>query len=196
MSCENDLPLANNTGCSCRQKPILQVVHVLWALSKVFVLCFALSIFFAYAWSFVDWLRNYGTAPLLLPFMAGTEWKPVLDGKAYGEFDKLVDLYNCSFPGFGRFGSGIGLIAGAFWSFSFIDSRCWIQRLTFGISAGAIAGSRLFLMFSSDWHMFLFGLSLGALLAVTYVMFFWNRFFVVPDLPLVNLESGEAFESC
>ena len=124
-----------------------------------------IAMFFC-CWLFnaLDWLRNFGIpslpsslaqAPLVQHHPLPARLMPLA---------QMLAVYNSAFPGYGRFGSGLGMVIAAIWAFQRCRSYTFSARLLVGFVAGFITGARLFMTVSSDAVLVLAFGALGAVL--------------------------------
>ena len=127
----------------------------------------AISLIAAFAmgwmWELIGLMRGFGAeSGILIKNVYGLTpdyHNPILNFVASG-----IDLYNHSFPNNSRFGSGLGLIAGAFTSLNIFAHCNTRARVTGGIIAGWMIGGRLALTFTSLPIHFIVVSTLGALI--------------------------------
>ena len=122
-------------------------------------------------WCVVDWLRYYGTGIKLLPF-----FEPTTGGEQpihiynprtiFGAIENVLIQYNALARGASRFGTGLGLIAGAFLGLCLAPRRSAFARVVAGSICGALVGGRLLIMLSSSPRLLLLGAAVGAILVV------------------------------
>jgi len=118
------------------------------AVSIVVSISLALAIAMAICWGCLEWMRNFPSRVPVLPdfFHTKTDYQapPVtaatpLEAMAID----FMNWYNITFIGATRFGSALGIIAGAIWSCSLVRVYPRAARLCAGLVAGAFIGSRL-----------------------------------------------------
>lgn len=131
------------------------LAHLGLGFATLVIRTLALSLILAYLLSIIDGLRTLGQTPFLFPFSALGQYQPKIESSANSSplvsaFSNFVFLFNCTFPGASRLGSGIGMIAAAFWTLHEIPRECRMQRIFLSLAAGAIIGFRLMLMVSSS----------------------------------------------
>lgn len=162
------------------------------AISVILVASVA-AVLMGAVWGVIDWLRNFGSGLNPFPYFDKAQIQaqpyrihPV--GTLLGTIDDLINWYNVVFRGATRFGSGIGWIAGAFAAMSPASGKPLACRLTTGLLAGALIGSRSVMMLGSGAPLFLIGLSLGAILAALYMVNCAGpeKFQSLPDEPLAT----------
>lgn len=135
-------------------------LNLLWNLPLALVMILGISliagILMGIVWEGVCFLRYYGS-----PFVITDKVPSILTARDFhssflNQVGAMLDVYNSSFPNNMRYGSGLGLIAGAIASlllvkrvFSFAWSG-WMFRLLCGVTAGAVIGGRLNMVFNSD----------------------------------------------
>ena len=186
------IPPEELVPCSCVAHPDLQGRHFFDGLAELFLRCTILALLLALVWSFAEGMRTYGISPLLLPFSSLGQFQPRLltavnSNPLLGAFDNFLVFYNCAFPGANRLGSGIGIIAGAFWTLHRIPHSCIPRRAYLGAIAGALIGFRLMMMVSSSATTVFAAMLFGAI-SVSLYLVSADRRPRVPDLPLVRLE--------
>jgi hypothetical protein len=142
-------------------------------------------------WGIVDWLRNYGSNVQPFPYLDRTPiqtqaFRFQAPGTVLGQIEDIILWYNGAFRGATRFGSGIGLMVGAFVCVRLPFVRSMAARLTVAVTSGVLIGARLALMLGSSATLFVAGGVLGALVAVVAVLV-GARATAIPKLPLVNL---------
>jgi hypothetical protein len=159
----------------------------------VLLVATAAAVLFGAVWGVVDWLRNFGSGLNPFPYFdkAQIQAQPYRihpAGSLLGSIDDLINWYNVVFRGATRFGSGLGLIAGAFMAMGCASSKAAVCRITTGLLAGGLIGSRSVLMLGSGAPLFLIGLVLGAVLTALYM---WicagpQKIRELPFIPLSN----------
>jgi hypothetical protein len=127
-------------------------------------------------WCIVDWLRYYGSGIKLFPFLEPTTGgeAPIhiyTSGTIFGAIEEVLIQYNALARGAARFGTGMGLIAGAFLGLCLAPRRSTVARIVSGVLCGAIVGGRLLIMLSSSPRLLLLGAVTGAVIvtAVTTI---------------------------
>ncbi len=141
----------------------------------VFVACVFGVVGGAY-WGVIDYLRNFGSSISLCPYfdhlqVAALPFRAHTAGSFLGAIEDLINCYNLAFPGATRFGSGLGLIGGAFWALRFARGRGLLCRCFAGVAGGVLIGARAALMLGSGAGVFLVGLVSGGLLTTLYMIF-------------------------
>ncbi len=118
------------------------------AVALVLAVSAVLAVVGAIVWGALEWMRNYPASVHVVPdfFHTRTDYEPPpvtastpLEALAMN----IMNWYNMTFLGATRFGSGLGTIAGAFWSLSMVRSYPRLARLLAGLVGGAVIGSRL-----------------------------------------------------
>jgi len=146
---------------------------------KVLLFLF-LPIFIAVAagavWGLVDWLRSYGSGIAAFPYFdrsnIGLEFHNRYQPDTFfGIIEAAINWYNSTFRGGTRFGSGLGLMAGAFAVMGFYKERSIFIRALAGIVTGAEIGARFVLNLGSGVPLFLVGITIGAIIGGTYMAF-------------------------
>lgn len=129
------------------------------------------AVFMGQVWNGVCWLRSYGLTVGIADQTISSQVLPSVDyGNAFlNAIGQFTDLYNSTFSGNARFGSGLGVIAGALIGLGVVARfmpDIW-QRAAFravlGLTAGALIGARLVLIITSDPIPFLLGMIPGAI---------------------------------
>lgn len=191
----NDVTFASNdvelTPCSCVSDPRLRPAHFFNGLCELTIRCTVLALIFALVWAFAEGMRTYGISPLLLPFSSLGQFQPRLQTTVNSNplimaFDNFLFFYNCAFPGANRLGSGIGIIAGAFWTLHRIPHACIPRRAYLGAIGGAVIGFRLMMMVSSSAAI-VFGAMLVGAIGLALYMVSADQRPRIPDLPLVKM---------
>ncbi|MBX9572039.1 MAG: hypothetical protein K2X77_24315 [Candidatus Obscuribacterales bacterium] len=188
----NALPLDDRVPCPCAADSKLRPAHFFEGLLELIIRCSCLALAFALIWAFAEGMRTYGTSPLLLPFSTLGQYQPRLHTTVNSNpliiaFDNFLFFYNCAFPGANRLGSGIGIIAGAFWTLHRVPHSCIPRRAYLGAIAGAVIGFRMMMMVSSSATIVFGAMLLGAIGIALYMVAADQRT-RVPDLPLVVME--------
>ena len=167
-----------------------ELIELVIGVGRVVVLAAALAVICGIFWNILDWMRTYGTGIVASPFADQAPLPPrqrrfFPAGTALGSFEDLIELYNISFRGGLRLGSGIGLVAGAFLALGPAKRLGLAARIATGITAGSIFGGRAALMITSDTPIFLGGALIGAVLTAWYLAAAGGerRF---PPLPLIS----------
>lgn len=138
------------------------IAEMVRSVATVMVSGAVAAIFFGYVWVVVGWMRFYGLEPGVVALAVPLE---TIDYK-YGFLNtvaQLIDLYNISFQGNARFGSGIGVIAGACASLLLLQKCTRPTKIVSAAVAGAAVGGRFCLSFTSAPTPFLLMVALGAL---------------------------------
>lgn len=138
------------------------------------VLPIVAAIIMGAVWGIVDWLRAYGSGISLFPYFDHSHFQAEpfrrqTAGSLLGVVEDVINWYNLNFRGATRFGSGLGLIFGAFVAMGLFNGKNLPSRLTAGAIGGAAIGARSVLMLGSGAPLFLVGLSLGALVGILYM---------------------------
>lgn len=180
----------NSSICKCEagNSTALRFKHAFTGIFRTVLAVIIPGLLFAVLWGVVDFLQKYNSVqppPLWLPFTA--KYQQINAGQQMSDFDKLVDLYNIMFPGACRFGSGIGMVLGGFWSVGKVDKKCTAEKLAVGIFAGGLLGSRIMLMLTSSAQLFFSAMVVGALL-LPYYLFQSKRLYAAPSLPLAEID--------
>lgn len=126
-------------------------------------------------WGVVDWLRNFGADVSFCPYFDQLQAQAVpvhvyASGSFTGCIEDLINAYNLAFRGATRFGSGLGMIAGAFIAMGYAGGKNLPCRTVTGLVAGSIIGARSALMLGSGVPIFIVGLVAGAVLAALYMV--------------------------
>lgn len=157
------------------------------AVAMVMILAAVSAIFFGYVWVAVGWMRFYGLEPGVVASAVPLDTIDYKNG-FLNAVAQLVDLYNISFQGNARFGSGIGVIAGACASLLLLQHCSRPTKIVSAAVAGAAVGGRFCLTFTSAPAPFLLMIALGAF-SFALIQFFVEE--KLPSLPAV----GEHFPS-
>jgi hypothetical protein len=140
--------------------------------AAIILVCALLSaVLMGLIWCVVDWLRYYGTGIKLFPFFEPTTGgdQPIhiyAPGTVFSAIEDVLIQYNAIARGASRFGTGLGLIAGAFLGLCLAPRRSAVARIVTGAVCGALVGGRLLIMLSSSPKLLLLGAALGAVLVV------------------------------
>ncbi|MBX9689773.1 MAG: hypothetical protein K2X27_23895 [Candidatus Obscuribacterales bacterium] len=183
----------SNSGiCPCAASSELKLRHFAQGLLLLTLRSLLLGLLLAYLLSVIDWFRTLGMSPLYLPFSGIGQYQPRLESAAAQPafvkgFENFLFYFNCAFPGASRLGSGIGVIAAAFWTLHDAPKSCKVQRLSLGLLAGALIGFRLMLMISSSAFTVL-GATVFAALAFAVYMALSSGKSEIPRLPLVEID--------
>ncbi len=144
------------------QNFLTNISQVVSSISIVLGLSLAGATILGAAWVAVGWMRFYGievgVLPLALPVEPHDYNNPFL-----ALIGQSLDFYNCTFQGNSRFGSGLGLIAGASIALLLIPSGKRAGRIAGALVAGVLVGGRVSLTFTSDPAPFLASALLTAL---------------------------------
>lgn len=190
---QNELSTVSElTPCQCVSKSELQVPHFFDGLLELLIRCSVLALLFALTWAFAEGMRTYEISPLLLPFSTLGQFQPrvttaVNSNPLIIAFDNFLFFYNCAFPGANRLGSGIGIIAGAFWTLHRIPHSCIPRRAFLGAIAGAVIGFRMMMMVSSSATIVFSATLLGAVSIALYMVAADQRPRIA-NLPLIKME--------
>jgi len=130
----------------------------------------------------VSFLRNYGLAPDL----SAVTQTAIFARPQTGELAKFLEWYNSLMPGYARFGSGLGMIAGAFWALGYAKPFHPIARILGGAMAGLIMGARLAMFITSDPPIVLGGALVCAAWTGGY-LFVVGRPSIFKPLPVIEL---------
>ncbi|MCA9800836.1 MAG: hypothetical protein KC777_02560 [Cyanobacteria bacterium HKST-UBA02] len=134
-----------------------------------------MAVVMGYAWELVCFMRSYGTVHALSATSMTLEPRD-FHNQFLNSVASFLDLYNIAFPNNMRYGSGLGLIAGALImlaSLPGLTQPAWRHasvRFLAGAAAGAIVGGRLDLMVNSDPVPFLVTVALFALVVGALVL--------------------------
>lgn len=113
-------------------------------------------------WMLLGWMRFYGLETGVVaqasPLEITDYQNNFLNATAYA-----IDCYNRFFQGNSRFGSGLGLIAGACFALLFLKRSPRPAQITGILLAGSIVAGRFILTFTSEPLPFLASLVIGAL---------------------------------
>lgn len=126
-------------------------------------------------WGVVDWLQSYGTGLSPFPYFDHSPFRAEPFHQRTGDtllrsLADIIDWYNLNFRGATRFGSGLGLIAGAFMAMNLFSDKGIVSRTVAGALAGASIGARSVLMLGSGAPLFLLGFILGSIAGALYMM--------------------------
>jgi len=129
--------------------------HLVRGVGAYTIKLVGLSLLLAYLLSCIDSFRSFGIVPAAFPFTALGQYQPHIDLEAnksalQAAFDNFLLLFNCTFPGYSRLGSGIGMIASSFWMLHTVPKNCMPQRAVIGTLAGFVIGFRSMLMLTSS----------------------------------------------
>lgn len=149
----------------------LAVVETVRAVLIVVAVALACALVMGLVWCVVDFLRSYGTGVKLFPFLEPTTGgeQPIRlypAGTAYGAIEDLLQSYNAVCRGAARFGTGMGLIGGAFLGLSMVRTPSGFAHYFATLVCGALVGGRLFIMLSSSPRLLLMGATIGAIVLV------------------------------
>jgi hypothetical protein len=86
-------------------------------------------------WAVMDIIRYYGTGFVPPPFVSETKLKYAAD-TLLGQVETLILWHNTTFQQAARFGSGVGLITGMFYSWGRVKRMSFPARLVTGIISG------------------------------------------------------------
>lgn len=185
----SDQVVLQTQTCGCAGQPGLAAQHVLTGIMRTALAFVIPGLVFAVIWGVIDWARSYGLyppVPLYLPF---TAQNIVISGEhQMTQFEKFVDMYNVVFPGACRFGSGIGMAIGGFWSLAKIGKYCQSEKLIVGTLAGGLLCARLMLMLSSQPQPVLIAFIFGAVSIPLYLLNS-NKLYSAADLPRVDIDA-------
>jgi hypothetical protein len=113
----------------------------------------------------INWLRTCG-----LPADNFSITQTSLTGACAGDLlSRSIEWYNTTFVGFSRFGSGIGIICGAFWAMGPAKAYRPVPRIITGLVAGSLIFARLANMLTSDTPFVGWAGLLGALWTAAYL---------------------------
>jgi hypothetical protein len=148
--------------------------NIFFCLAALLLLPVVAAIAIGAVWGVVDWLRAYGSGISPFPYfdhsvVQAEPFRRQAAGTLLGGIEDLINWYNLNFRGATRFGSGIGLIAGAFIALGLFKGKSTILRLCAGVLAGSLIGARSVLMLGSGAPLFLVGLLTGAVLGAGYM---------------------------
>ena len=124
------------------------------------------SVFGAFLFEGVNWLRTYGFPQTARQsaFVA-----TVGEGPLLGAIAVMVDSYNGWVLGFSRFGSGLGMIAACFWTLGPASKFARSARIVIGAFAGMCIGARLVMMVTSQPNLVLVGALIGSGCCAVYL---------------------------
>ena len=152
-----------------------------------------LGISLAYLFSIIEGLRTMGIAPFSFPFSLLGTYQPRIISPAVAAspflraFDDFLFLFNCTFPSASRMGSGIGMVASAFWTLHDARNCSRLQRIVIGVVAGAIIGFRLTMMISNSASFVLMSTTVFCLGFTTYMALAGTKA-ELPRIPLVQMD--------
>lgn len=130
----------------------------------------------------VSFLRNYGLAPDL----SSVTQTAIFAESHTGELAKFFEWYNSLMPGYARFGSGLGMIAGAFWALGYAKPYHAVARILGGFTAGFIMGARLAMFITSDPPIVV-GAALACAVWTGGYLFVIGRPSIFKPMPLIEL---------
>ncbi len=174
--------------CECHGNPALKFKHASTGVLRTIIAFLIPGFLFAVVYGVVDWFQKFNSIqppPLWLPFAA--PYQQITAGEQMSDFDKFVDMYNFIFPGACRFGSGIGMVVGGFWSVAKVRKNCLPEKLAVGVVAGGLLGSRMMLMATSQAEPFLVAFIAGAIFLPSYLLLS-NKLYAAPELPAADID--------
>lgn len=169
--------------CQCSQSIQLACRHAGGGVLRTIIAFLIPGLLFAVIWGVVDYFMKFNPVqppPLWLPFTAS--YQQISAGQQMSDFDRFVDTYNVLFPGACRFGSGIGMVLGGFWSVAQVRKNCICEKVTVGIFAGGLLGSRIMLMATSLATPCVWAFFAGAAFLPVYLLLS-RRLYPWPNLP-------------
>jgi hypothetical protein len=160
------------------------IMQCLIGVGKVVIVSLLLSLVLSPVLGLINELRNYGL-PADVTSVAQT---PIYVHSSKSAIAAFLDWYNSSMSGYARFGSGIGMISGAFWAMGGAKTFAGPARFLTGLTAGFLIGSRLALMITSDPPIVIGAAAIAGLWTAIY-LFFSGRPSQFKPLPRLNLWS-------
>jgi hypothetical protein len=146
---------------------------ILEAATLVIGMTVGLGLIMAVVWGALDWMRYFPAPVPVLPDFLHTKSRYVPPAaSASAPLESLavavMNWYNLTFIGATRFGSGLGMLAGAIWALAVVGSTRArypaAARAVAGLLGGAFIGGRLALMLGSFPRTLLWGTICGALI--------------------------------
>lgn len=176
-----------------------EIREICGGLLRVLLLTAGSALVFGAVWGLADWLRNFGTGLAPLPYLdqspVGAEiFRRHEPGTLFGFAEDFINWYNVTFRSAARFGSGLGIIGGAFFCLSAVKSYSPVPRFVVGLAAGALIGARAIMMVTSDVPFFFAGGVIGALVTGGYLALAGGAL-AVPPLPALGLGKGSGEEA-
>lgn len=167
------------------------IKEILLGPAIVLALAISAAVVMGAVWGVVDWLRNYGSGLNPFPYFDRTAiqvqaFRTYSEGTPAGLIEDLIMWYNSVFRSATRFGSGIGLIAGAFAAIGIAGGETKAGKMAAAVTAGILMGARSGLMLGSSVKIFLIGAGLGVALGLVYGMVS-SRSNETPELPVTPL---------
>ena len=136
-------------------------------------------------WAIMDVIRYYGTGFVPPPFVSETKLKYGAD-TILGQVETLILWHNMTFQQAARFGSGVGMITGMFYSWGNVKRMSFPARLVTGIISGGLIGGRVIMMITSDPRWFLGCTIIGAVIGGRYLVLDGSDR-RIPPLPTIPL---------
>jgi hypothetical protein len=161
---------------------MIMLKQCLVGVIRVLVMSLALSILLTPVLGAINHLRNFG----LPPDLSSVAQAPIYAQAAKSSMAAFLEWYNSSMNGYARFGSGLGMMAGAFWAMGRAKTYFAPARVLTGLFAGFFIGGRVAMMITSDAPIVLGGALVGALWTAVYLFISGlpSRF---KPLPVLNL---------
>lgn len=167
------------------------VREIFLVAGKLVASCVVLSVPLAFLMLVVNYMRTFG-----LPSDIAAATSQALTNSSftglYFWMDQVIAWYNAVFPGYARFGSGLGILIAAFWTLNEVRSASVVTRLVGGLMCGAVIGGRSALMVSSSPRFVLTGIIIGSIGGAAYLIFS-GRPSPFQPLPRLHL-AGEVVE--
>jgi hypothetical protein len=175
--------------CTCNGNTSLATRHAFGGVLRTLLAIIVPGLLFACLWGLIDFFLKFNSLqppPLWLPFTA--PFTQISSDQKMSEFDRFVDVYNFLFPGACRFGSGIGMVAGGFWSVGRVKKGCFAENLSVGILAGSLLFARIMLMATSKAEPVIYAFFVGAVVLPIYLLN-RNRLYSAPSLPRAEIDA-------
>jgi len=149
-------------------------------VSRVLLASVVASLLLAPLLAFINVMRNYGNPGDMAAVSQASVYA------ASNPIAAMIDSYNSSMSGYGRFGSGIGMIGGAFWAMGYAKSYSTVARIMTGLPAGFVIGARAGMMITSDAHIVIASGVIGAVWTAVYLYIAGlpSKFKPLPNLEL------------
>jgi hypothetical protein len=149
---------------------------------RVLIASLMLSLLLTPVLGLINHLRNFG----LPPDLSSVAQAPIYVQATKNSLAAFLEWYNSSMNGYARFGSGLGMMTGAFWAMGQAKPYFAPARVLTGLTAGFFIGGRIAMMITSDPPIVLGGAIVGALWTAVYLFISGlpSRF---RPLPLLNL---------
>jgi hypothetical protein len=165
------------------------IIHSIRAIVLVTTTSAFAALVLGAVWLLLGWMRFYGletgVVAQALPLVHIDYQNSLLNFSAF-----VIDCYNSFFQGNSRFGSGLGLIAGACFSLLFLRKSPPQARMLGASLAGAIVAGRFCLTFTSSPAPFVVSLVLGSFCFFAIALVAREP---LPALPLIG-RHGKAHE--